>query len=361
MVKRPEDISWQSCFRNDSVPDLALSSDLALPLRVYVLRCAGNCWYVGLAPKHKVQDRIAQQFEADVSKGSSQYCQAHAPSSVACVWPVAAHAMEAAFFYAMQEALCITDFRRLGGWVYTSSGPSPLDVMRLTQTKRQLSNKCFNCGQGHHANSARCPGSNAHCFYECLQCKARHNVSSRGQSTLQSCGSAASSSSTRERARPAPAAHALPEATFASAPAAPKRGASGTGVPTLPVAKRVRVCGHSYTTLAWYLNAQFPGKTARETAQEKCLNKAVEMRGGDSKTLVAKDFARKPPQLGKELLPERANLPSSWTDTECASVLHSRAKNVPAQAFLQVRRATGASGCRGVLFRVDDLQKAMPK
>jgi predicted GIY-YIG superfamily endonuclease len=188
MVKRPEHISWESCFRNDPVPDLLLPRNLALPLRVYVLKCADDCWYVGLSPKHKVQDRISEQFKADVSKGSSHYCQAHAPISVACVWPVAAHAMEAAFFYAMQEALCITDFRRLGGWVYTSSKPSPLDVMRLTQTKRQLSNKCFDCGgSGHYANSALCPGSNLDCYYKCLQCKAWNNVSSRGQSTLQSC------------------------------------------------------------------------------------------------------------------------------------------------------------------------------
>ena len=62
--------------------------------------------------------------------------------------PVALHAMEAAFFYAMQESLGVTDFRRLGGWVYTSSKPSPLDVMRLTQAHRQLRNTCFDCGQG---------------------------------------------------------------------------------------------------------------------------------------------------------------------------------------------------------------------
>ena len=90
------------------------------------------------------------------------------------------------------------------------------------------------------------------------------------------------------------------------------------------------------------------------------MDKAVEMKGGDSKTLVAKGFARNPPQLGKELLPERVNLPGGWTDTECATVLHSRSK-APVKTFLQVRRASEVSGWRGVLFRVADLQEALQK
>ena len=148
MARQPAEISQQSCFRIDPVPDLHLSGDVRLPLRAYILKCAGDCWYGGLAPAPKIRERIQEQFEADVEKGSSHYCAAHPPESVACVWPVALHAMEAAFFYAMQESLGVTDFRRLGGWVYTSSKPSPLDVMRLTQAHRQLRNTCFDCGQG---------------------------------------------------------------------------------------------------------------------------------------------------------------------------------------------------------------------
>ena len=148
MARQPAEISQQSCFRIDPMPDLHLSGDVRLPLRAYILKCAGDCWYGGLAPAPKIRERIQEQFEADVEKGSSHYCAAHPPESVACVWPVALHAMEAAFFYAMQESLGVTDFRRLGGWVYTSSKPSPLDVMRLTQAHRQLRNTCFDCGQG---------------------------------------------------------------------------------------------------------------------------------------------------------------------------------------------------------------------
>ena len=87
------------------------------------------------------------------------------------------------------------------------------------------------------------------------------------------------------------------------------------------------------------------------------MNKAVEMAGGDAKTLVAKGFFRKPPQLGKELLPGLVNSPGDWMDTECASVRHSRS-SAAAGNFLQVRKA---SGCRGVLFRLQDLLVALPR
>lgn len=192
---------------------------------------------MGLAPAPKIRARIGQQFEADVAKGSAHYCAAHPPQSVACVWPVAVHAMEAAFFYAMQERLGITDFRKLGGWVYTSSKPSPLDVMRLTQTHRQLRNKCFDCGQRHHAKHIECPGSNLDCWYVCVGCSAKNNVSSRGRSALQGH---APQPAARGGPAPQPAAKAAPPARTV-VPAA-KAKASGA-----PVASRKRSAGAAFS------------------------------------------------------------------------------------------------------------------
>ena len=127
--------------------------------------------------------------------------------------------MEAAFFYGMQEALALSDFSKLGGWTYTSSNPSPLDVMKLRQSKRQLENKCFECGMSsHYAGSPLCRGPNLDCFYKCLQCKAINNVSSRGQSTLEAV--AATTTTTAAPKAQAKAAAAAAATAASTAPAA---------------------------------------------------------------------------------------------------------------------------------------------
>ena len=204
MARQPAEISQQSCFRIDPVPDLHLTDDLRLQLRAYILKCADDCWYGGLAPAPKIRERIQEQFEADMEKGFSHYCATHPPELVACVWPVALHAVEAAFFNAMQESLGVTDTRRLGGCVYTSSKPSPLDVMRLAQTPRQLRNKCFDCWQGHYAKHRTCPGSNLDCWYKCVGCSARNNASSRGRSTSQGLATQPAQQSAAKAAPPPP-------------------------------------------------------------------------------------------------------------------------------------------------------------
>ena len=85
-----------------------------------------------------------------------------------------------------------------------------------------------------------------------------------------------------------------------------------------------------------------------ERVREGCAEKAVELSGGDSKSLVASGFAKAPPGRGKELLPDRERLPAVWATTACMSIKSGE--------YIEIRKAqTGASGCRGLLWRVADL------
>ena len=88
---------------------------------------------------------------------------------------------------------------------------------------------------------------------------------------------------------------------------------------------------------------------------EKCLQRAIAMSGGDTKTLKAQGFAIQ--SRGKELLPERVYLPSDWTDAACPVVLRSRSKTAEKQ-YVKVRKARGdENGCRGLLWRLQDLDE----
>ena len=114
-----------------------------------------------------------------------------------------------------------TDFRKVGGWVFTSAKPSPLAVMHLEQCRRQLTNKCFDCNGSHHVGHIQCKGPNQDCWYKCVHCHKYNNVSSRGQSRL--CGpvqmGAASFVPPREVVQPVARAKAGPPPAPAPAPA----------------------------------------------------------------------------------------------------------------------------------------------
>ena len=118
------------------------------------------------------------------------------------------------------------------------------------------------------------------------------------------------------------------------------------------------MCGSSDTSLAWYLGDPKPGLKARQTVQKHCIQRAVECRNGDTKTLVAKGFAT---VRGKELLPNRERLPHEWVDSECVAVRSSRYGRKAEADVLQLRKASTGSGdaCRGLLWRLEDLEKVL--
>ena len=136
--REPHEIDASSCFRYAPVPDLGLKEDLDLPLRLHILKCSGGCIYIGISPKHKVGQRIMDQFEADVAHGSSHFCATNAPTSVLCVWSAEHAAAEGYAYLAMLEATNTRDFKKLGGFVFTSSTPFPMVVMQLVYKKIDL-------------------------------------------------------------------------------------------------------------------------------------------------------------------------------------------------------------------------------
>ncbi len=214
-MKQLREVTAYDVFRASIVPDLGLSGDPSLPLRVYVLQCRNGCIYVGISPKEKILSRLSEQFDAR-SEFCSEYCRKNVPTGVLCVWPAASEAIEAAFCLGMVRALRLSDWSKLGGWTQTSDKVSPLVVMQMTQAKRQLTNRCFDCGGSHHAGHRSCRGSNLDCWYKCVCCKERNNVSSRGQSTLKGAVAEAP-----PPAAPRPAAGAKATAKAAARASAP--------------------------------------------------------------------------------------------------------------------------------------------
>ena len=77
---------------------------------------------------------------------------------------------------------------------------------------------------------------------------------------------------------------------------------------------RVLVCGHAYTTLEWFLG-RGASPAERRIAFAKCGDRAVQLSGGNSDTLLSAGYAKAPPLRCKELRQERANFPSVFTDT----------------------------------------------
>ena len=114
-----------------------------------------------------------------------------------------------------------------------------------------------------------------------------------------------------------------------------------------PKGKHVLVCGTPYTTLAWYLGK--PNPTPREVALVigPCSEWRLEVANGDTQTVQARGY------VGHELLPGRGRLLSTWMDSACLAL--------KGNAALQVCKPGGiAGGCRQVLWRLSDLQKAIP-
>ena len=126
-AKQPDEISPATIFRVSPVPALDLEANISLPLRAYVLKCRNGKHYVGISPAHKIKSRIHGHFSGD-AMDASHFCEKNPPISVLCVWPVRHEAAEAYSFFVVMQALKCTDFRNLGGFVFTSSKPSPLEV-----------------------------------------------------------------------------------------------------------------------------------------------------------------------------------------------------------------------------------------
>jgi predicted GIY-YIG superfamily endonuclease len=349
---QPACVTGETRYWGRSVPVLDLSGDVLLPFRVYVLRCAPRhaggppTLYVGV--EHR--SHIARRVQSHLAQQAAHFTLAHKPVDVAVVWPVASRAAEAYVFYALMESLplCAVESGRLGGWTQTQSDPSRLQTFMLQREWRMLTRRCLDCGSSQHwAGAGQCvPKALA---YPCSSCGSTVRVRSNGEMLA--------AQPPRQGGAAAPAAAAAAAAAVL-APATALRGhkrardAEAT-VPPKPRHRaylRVKVCGHEYTSLAWFLGRCNPFPRDCHRAAATCGRHALELQNGDAKTLLAQGFARGRPAQGRELLPGRRNMPGAWVDTACLAVRGGGA--------VQLRRPGSVRGSRGVLWRVSDLQEA---
>ena len=121
-----EDVHANFTFRSPSVPELGLVSDTSYPYRVYVLQCRHECMYVGIAHRSEVKRRISGHFDGSAH---CHYTEKNPPTGVLLVWPAMSTAVESFVFHALLGRMPAQSLCKLGGWLQTSSRPSPLAAM----------------------------------------------------------------------------------------------------------------------------------------------------------------------------------------------------------------------------------------
>ena len=353
MASRPpafDTVSAESEYHGPGVPQLGLAGGAetrrTAAYRVYVLRCApprDNApfrWYVGLAHKSQIAKRLRDQFQGGAR--AADFVRRARAIQVELVWPAETPAAEALVFYALLARLpaAAVAAGRLGGWTQTQAHPSDFSALVLERDRRMLVGSCLSCGQSTHvARDCPRPFPDA-CELTCGRCAGPVYVSSLGavrpvQPRPPALPVAAAAHAT-SRKRPQRATADVPAATRQPPGAAP------------PPYARVRVCGHAYTTLTWFNGGRQPGPKKRKTVCERCGANALELQGGDCKSLQAGGFAT---PAGKELFPGATTLPTAWTATACTSVL--------SQERVKARRAGGRVAGRGCLWRVSELQAVL--
>ena len=115
---------------------------------------------------------------------------------------------------------------------------------------------------------------------------------------------------------------------------------------------RVKALGQDYTTLTWYLKKR-PNDSQIARAIENCSSRALELSGGDSKTLMLRDFVSKTEAAPPELLPSRRNLSATWAATACMSAKSGE--------LLLARRASDITSCRQILWPCAALEASLRK
>lgn len=353
----PADIDWKTSFQKPGLPHLGLVDDQRFEYRIYCLRCAGERYYVGLSSKHGLHDRLVKHWNKEACDFTTQF----PPLEVVLVRPCQSRAAEAYLYYAMLEKVSGANVAsKLGGWTQTSARPSPMIRLIVKEAKRGVEGKCFVCGLTHEAEACPKKAERETCYYQCKnqKCQKLLYLTSRGQTPDQEKVFHAGAS------RGDPPLEPLQPGSQAGATA--KRKAENPGPEPEKCAKRsravtcrrVKICGHCYTTLAWFLDVAEPSKSQRAAAKKNCAHRAVQLQHGDAKTLLVQDFARH--TGGRELLPGRRNLPSDWVASSCYAVRASRYGTNEDTQSIEIRKARpdGTSSCRGVLFRVQDLQAA---
>jgi hypothetical protein len=259
--------------------------------------------------------------------------------------PVPHRAAEAYVLFALLAKLPAKSLERLAGWTQTSVNPSPLARLLAQESRRNVLGKCFTCGAGDHF-AYDCKALPEAAPYPC-KCGATLRITSRGQTPTETRSARAEPPTGEKRDAPSRAEEAEPKRRRVSLRSS---------------CLRVRICGAAYTTLSRYLNDSNPNRHQRKKVLDKCMAKAVEVAGGDSKTLSSQGFAKQPRGLGRELRPGRSNLPHDWVESACTSVRSLRSHGKSGSKFVELRKAItgGEEGkCKGILWRLEDLEKVL--
>ena len=357
------DVGARTVYASKLLPQLGLEPTLSFDYRVYVVECQGTpgsqgvfC-YVGIEHKSKVGARLAQHW---AGKGSF-YTKERKPKALHLVWPAANTAVEGYVFMALLSTLPAGSLERLGGWTQTSTKPSPLCKQQYEEQRRLIRNLCFRCGGNHWAKD--CTKAVQGIEYKCASCSERLLISSRGQSVLAGDGcvqpgavrvmpTAVARSSTDVAPPPAQVRPSVvpvrPEVRVAKRVLAPPLDPrpSKKANTSEHAGKTVLVCGRKYTSVSWFSGRANPPPKLCNRIRDSC--KAVELRGGDLRSLIQHGYAALCP---KELLPGRTRLSASWSATQIkcdkSSTLEVRAASEPLDVSL-----------RQCLFLLSDVQKA---
>ena len=128
-------VTSKSSYVEPGMPNLGLEmgpSTLKWPFRVYCLLCENSRYYVGLAPKDDIKDRLEKHFQ-----GKACHFTTFFPAKKILLLQAAPDtAAEAYLYYAMvAQKEKIADnghiIPAVGGWTQTSSNPSPLSSLLI--------------------------------------------------------------------------------------------------------------------------------------------------------------------------------------------------------------------------------------
>ena len=313
-------VTENTAFRGSLVANVGLDCRSEFPYRVYVLKCAGPransayYYYVGITAKENVAERLKNHFSTE---HASTFTDAHRPLGIEFLHPAAVPATEALVYFAMVQQLGLDAVLcgRLGGWAQTFLTLDETAKANAQREYRMLQGSCTVCGK--------------------KNCRAElHDVSQK---------------------RPPP------ETTVPLPP--PKRPCVQTVVmPSSsdhvrsqaqvleppPSYARVCVLGREYTTLKWFLGRKTNDAQLARAVQYG-FTRAIQMSGGDSKTLQVREMVSSTAARPPELLPSRQNLLSDWVETICPS-LRTKGRD-----FLWVRRVAKPSHFRHLLLPCDEL------
>ena len=319
------EVNSRTAFCSPWMPQLGLECKLEFEYRVYVIECEtppgarGPTVYVGIEHRSQINRRLLQHWGGT----GAFFTKERKPKKLLLVWPAANTAVEGFVFLALLARLPLGSLGRIGGWSQTSTAVSPLSSMVFEQQRRLMRGLCFNCGGNHWAKT--CAKELEGIKYKCCHCEGANTITSRGQALVAARGA-------HGVAPPPP--RPLPPRPEPAARAAPKRQATPSRVAPDPQAKRakhahasddtsrigclVSVCGKNYSTLSWYVGQSNPSPGVCKRVREECSANALELDGGDARTLWLQGFCGRPPK--KALMPDRERLPSDFKETACTAL-----------------------------------------